>query len=325
MRVGRSHLRCGKWAPALLAFTACAQSFNLDDGRGGVGIRVHEPPRSEPVQRRYVRLDEILPGSSPYRTAPAPFYLRLDEAHRFGPFALGDGAVVDIDNVRYVQSEVNDRVFSLIPPGGNQSLGPFECLEGAELIIGGQVLRVEQAGQVIRGHLDAGESVPATRLPVSLLALSSNSAPAVAQLRAAFLRIRRDLTAETAPLVLNAPTVRGMPGFRRDPVIRRSERDIVRAEQNADLRARQAFGVFLRSAGARTILQGRRDPFVFSGLPAGRYVVCAIADGRSENRSRDVRHRPLIWWADITLDGYQMAEVVFTPAEGRAWQNLFSD
>lgn len=270
-----------------------------------------------------LRLEDVLPVSEPVSKRLTPLFLEWGEKERYGPFELVDAQTIRLGSTLFDIRTENRDSFFLVRRADGWAQGPFPTADGATIRLADAELRVRRPPASIVGQLRL-EGVAVTRLPVALVRMDDETPRRLARLRIEFWKMEEELAVRTAPRRLDAPVIRDSSGKTLfSPIIDRSEADRARAWATAQRRAREHMETFLRESGARTVVcEAPHGQFAFADLLPGRYFVCLTAEARDPESGRIPRFEPRFWWADITLDLYEVAEVTFRGA-GRSWFDLY--
>lgn len=268
-------------------------------------------------------LEAVIPLSAPVRIRPSPFILERADGARLGPFAFQNGTRVRIGDWVFELRVVEGMSFELTAGGSARPWGPFPLEEDAVVRVGAEEYRIRRAPSLITGlvHL---ENVASPRVTVALIRWDDELPNRLGGVRVEIQRIGADLAYYAAPRRDDAPVVRSTRGsVALNPDITRSQADLDRAFAQAERKAKNAVETLLRESRATTTTcEAQRGRFSFTNLPAGRYLVCLIAEARVPESGRVPKFETRYWWADAILDERDLAEVEFTDA-GRTWRNMF--
>lgn len=268
-------------------------------------------------------LEAVMPNGEPAAIRPSPFLLERADGRRLGPFVFRNGARVTIGSWVAELQIVEGMSFTLSTGAGARPLGPFPLEDDAVLRIGAEEFRLRRLPALVTGRVRLAASA-SPRVNVALARWDDELFGRLKAVRVEFQRIAGELSLYAAPRRDDAPIVRDTRGRAvLNPDITRSQADLDRAHANAEQRAKNAVENLLRESRARTTAcDADGGEFAFTELPAGRYLVCLIAQVRAPDRGRTPRFEPRYWWADVILDEHDVAEVEFT-GEGHTWRTMF--
>jgi len=278
---------------------------------------------AKPTETITLPLEAVIPLSAPVVVRPSPFVLERSDGARLGPFAFQNGSRVRIGDWVFELRVVEGMSFTLSAGGSARPWGPFPLEEDAAVRVGAEEYRIRRAPSLIAGRVHL-EGAASPRVTVALIRWDDELPNRLGGVRMEIGRIGAELAYYAAPRRDDAPVLRSTRGsVMLNPDITRSQADLDRAFAQAERKAKNAVETLLRESRAQTATcDAQRGQFAFTNLPAGRYLVCLIAEVRVPDSGRVPKFETRYWWADAILDEQDIAEVEFTDA-GRTWRNMF--
>jgi len=322
MRGGRRRaLALMLWPALTVPFSARGAFFSVVDVDRNGTVRETTAEIQEPSRAQAARV-EVWPSSEIEASRPTAFYLAGEADALFGPFALDDRVPVKIGGLLFRVSGVGEGSLSLQDERSGQVYGPFAATNATPVALPSTNLTLMRTSSFIRGTL-THKALAVKNVTVALVPMTAPNQKSLSRLASAFLRLTQQYHVDTAAVRYRLPTVRTVTGKVYEPVFEPSDRDIENSRKKADMGAKGAFKAFLDSARVSTAACGSGQRFAFKNLPPADYVVCALADVRSDPDSRAVPPGVVIWWATLAVRQYQATDLKFDQQSARDWQDLF--
>jgi len=238
----------------------------------------------------------------------------------YGPYTYAEQALVGEGKNVYELLDAG-REFRLKSRADGSIAGPFAFEHGALVELAGATFILVRQTTVLKGTLNVAGFKP-DRTEVHLLKTGPTFARDVAVLQRVFSVLQDKHEYTTAP-IQTAPVVRGnMPGFSRDGMAERSEKDIGRSLDSRDRQSRRALDKFVPHHRLKTLRVDGEGRFVLSNPPAGDYVLYAVAKKRA-GVGKGKLFDEYFWWLPVSIRQGEATETSCSRDNARTWDELY--
>jgi hypothetical protein len=255
---------------------------------------------------------------------PASFMLERGDSQRFGPYDYLEGTRIGSATAGLVLRVADANSFHLENPRDNSRRGPFPYRDGAELTVGTNLFRVLRLPSRIAGHWRIGGALPGASATLAVASRPA-AAGAMVELRAQLQALDERVRRESADVLFEGvPTVRGPPGFRRDNIVTRSQRDRDNARHTAEASAALLIERFVRQHMPLKLSVGADGAFASPALPPGGYILCGLArvrDARPPNPGSP--SRLAVWWTECELGKHDLVTYSLDDGNAIGWSGIF--
>ncbi len=249
------------------------------------------------------------------------FYLQLHRTGKmYGPYTYAEGAQVGEGQNVYELVEAG-REFKLKSRKDGSTVGPFPFENGALVELAGVTFILIRQPSELKGTLSVSGFRP-DRTEIHVLKVGPVFARDVAVLQRVFAVLHTKHERAIAP-IQTAPRVYGtMPGFSRDGMAERSQKDVAKSRDSRDRQARRALDKFVPHHRLKTLRTDHLGKFGPRIAVPGDYVIYAVAKKRA-GVGQGKLFEELFWWQPFTIQRGEAAEVSCARQNARTWAELF--
>lgn len=249
------------------------------------------------------------------------FYLQLHRTGKmYGPYTYAEQAQVGEGKNTYALLDAG-LSFRLKAQGDGSIVGPFPFEDGALIELAGASFILVKQPTALSGVLKVSGFNP-DRVAVHVLRVGPSFPRELAVLQRVFAVLQTKHEHATAP-IQTAPRVSGsMPGFRRDGMAERSEKDVAKSRDSRDRQARRALEKFIPYHKLETLQVGGDGAFGLANIAPGDYVLYSEAKKRAA-LGQGKLFEEYFWWQPFHVTRGEAADVPCSRENAHTWEELF--